>query len=155
VIAGLVVSAVMALRAAPGRVDEVFSEDYPTDCLQAVQEAGLRGNMFNTYHWGGYLIWKLWPEHKVFIDGRADVMGRELMMDWVRCHRLEPGWREVLERYDVQWVLIRVHSPLCRALRMSSDFELLKSDGNAELFVRRDSLISGGEGASGTVRSDD
>ena len=27
--------------------------------------------MFNTYHQGGYLIWRLWPQLKVFIDGRA------------------------------------------------------------------------------------
>jgi hypothetical protein len=27
--------------------------------------------MLNTYEDGGYLIWKLWPNQKVFIDGRA------------------------------------------------------------------------------------
>lgn len=27
--------------------------------------------MLNTYEYGGYLIWKLWPRERVFIDGRA------------------------------------------------------------------------------------
>jgi hypothetical protein len=27
--------------------------------------------MFNTYAEGGYLIWKLWPRERVFVDGRA------------------------------------------------------------------------------------
>ena len=27
--------------------------------------------MFNSYEYGGYLIWKLWPAQRVFIDGRA------------------------------------------------------------------------------------
>ncbi|MCD6359973.1 MAG: hypothetical protein J7M38_03850, partial [Armatimonadetes bacterium] len=150
VIAGLLVSALFALRAAPARVDEVFSEDYPTDCLQVIREHDLRGNMFNTYRWGGYLIWNLWPEHKVFIDGRADVMGRDLMSDWIRCHRLEPGWREVLDKYQVDWLLLTVKSPLCRALRMSPDFELLHAGADAELFVRRRTAERLLEGESGT-----
>jgi len=29
--------------------------------------------VFNHYDWGGYLIWKLYPETRVFIDGRADL----------------------------------------------------------------------------------
>ncbi len=137
VMVGLLVSAVFAVRSAPGRVEEVFAEDYPVECLQVVQEQDIRGNMFNTYRWGGYLAWHLWPAHKTFIDGRADVMGHELMMDWVRCHHLEPGWREVLDRHGVQWVLISIRSPLCRALRMTPEFELIHSTANAELFARR------------------
>jgi len=27
--------------------------------------------MFNEYGFGGYLIWRLYPDKKVFIDGRA------------------------------------------------------------------------------------
>ena len=27
--------------------------------------------MFNPYVWGGYLIWSLYPDYKVFIDGRG------------------------------------------------------------------------------------
>ena len=145
----LLISAGAALPTAVGRVGEVFAEDFPVQALQVVRERNLQGHMFNTYHWGGYLIWHLWPEQKVFIDGRADVMGRELMMDWIRAHKLEPGWREVLDRYDVQWVIITVHSPLCRALRISPDFELIHADDNAELFVRRPAatpaITEGGE----------
>jgi hypothetical protein len=31
----------------------------------------ITGPMLNNYHQGGYLIWKLWPQERVFIDGRA------------------------------------------------------------------------------------
>jgi len=136
VIVCLAVSSVFALRSAVGHVDEVFAEDYPVECLQVAQKMHLRGPMFNTYRWGGYLIWNMYPDQRVFIDGRADVMGQELMADWMRCHKLEPGWREVLDRYGIQWVLITRKSPLCRALRMTSDFRLLRATDEAELFIR-------------------
>jgi hypothetical protein len=31
----------------------------------------IRGRIFNTYSQGGYLLWRLWPEQQVFVDGRA------------------------------------------------------------------------------------
>ena len=31
----------------------------------------ITGPMFNTYEMGGYLIWRLWPQERVFVDGRA------------------------------------------------------------------------------------
>jgi hypothetical protein len=131
---GAIASAPAALR----KVETTFAQDFPVEAVQVAQRAHLQGNMFNTYRWGGYLIWKLWPEHRVFIDGRADVMGRELMNDFRCAHKLEPGWREVLDKHDVQWVIISAKSPLCRALRLDPDFRLLHADENAELFVRQE-----------------
>jgi hypothetical protein len=32
----------------------------------------IKGNVFNSFDNGGYLIFKLWPKHQVFIDNRAD-----------------------------------------------------------------------------------
>ena len=29
------------------------------------------GYVFNSYNWGGYLIWELYPQKQVFIDGRV------------------------------------------------------------------------------------
>ena len=36
----------------------------------------------NHYNWGGYFIWKLYPQYRVFMDGRADVYGDALMTDF-------------------------------------------------------------------------
>ncbi len=37
------------------------------------------GPIFNHYDWGGYFIWKLYPTTRVFIDGRADLYGPDLL----------------------------------------------------------------------------
>lgn len=121
-----------ALRKTPG----IFEQDYPIECVRYIEQTHLPGRMFNTYHWGGYLIWKLWPEQKVFVDGRADVMGRDLLMDWERAHRLNAGWQDVLEKYEIDWVLISSSSPLCRALAISPDWRPACEEPEAQLFVR-------------------
>src|ERR1017187_5577668 len=38
--------------------------------------------MFNTYEYGGYLIWRLWPAQRTFIDGRA--LTESVFQDYTR-----------------------------------------------------------------------
>lgn len=43
--------------------------EYPQKAVIYLKRYGCKGNLFNNYNYGGYLIWKL-PEKKVYIDGR-------------------------------------------------------------------------------------
>lgn len=48
-------------------------QPYRAECRGAVdfiKSHGLKGNMLNDYNVGGYIIWRLWPDIRVFIDGR-------------------------------------------------------------------------------------
>lgn len=42
---------------------------YPYKAIEYLKRQNIKGNVFNTYGWGGLLIWK-YPEKRVFIDGR-------------------------------------------------------------------------------------
>jgi hypothetical protein len=42
----------------------------PVKAADFIISNNIRGNMYNVYKWGGYLIWRLAPERKVFIDPR-------------------------------------------------------------------------------------
>jgi hypothetical protein len=43
----------------------------PEKAADFILQHKLQGRLFNTYGQGGYLIWRLWPDQKVFFDGRA------------------------------------------------------------------------------------
>ena len=43
--------------------------DYPVNAVEFLRRENYPGEVFSSYGWGGFLIWKL-PEKKVFIDGR-------------------------------------------------------------------------------------
>lgn len=49
---------------------------YPKQAVEFLAKSRSCGQLFSTYGWGGYLIWKL-PEKKVFIDGRMPSWRRE------------------------------------------------------------------------------
>jgi hypothetical protein len=44
---------------------------YPSDAADFILKHKLKGRMYNNYSQGGYLLWRLWPEQQVFVDGRA------------------------------------------------------------------------------------
>ena len=46
-------------------------DDSPEKSADFLLENNLPAPIFNPYEWGGYLIWKLYPRYKVFIDARA------------------------------------------------------------------------------------
>jgi hypothetical protein len=61
--------------------------------------AGCRGNLYNRYDEGGYLIWFA-PDHKVFLDGRQDPYPPSLIAAQVRAETTG-DYRSLFERYDV------------------------------------------------------
>ncbi len=44
---------------------------YPRGAVDFLAAHHITAPLFNSYEDGGYLMWRLWPEQKVFIDGRA------------------------------------------------------------------------------------
>ena len=72
--------------------------------------------LLNEYDWGGYLIFNL-PERPVFIDGRYVPYLGGVLDDYRALVGLHPGWRDLLDRYRVSEVVLRMARPLAVALR--------------------------------------
>ena len=48
----------------------------PVQAVCYLDTHSVPGPMYNSYEFGGYLLWALGPEHKVQSDGRAEVYER-------------------------------------------------------------------------------
>ena len=140
IIVVLLISAGMSMPTASRMADAKFSADMPVECTRYIEDSGLQGRMFNTYRWGGYLIWHLWPEHKVMVDGRADVLGKDLVSDWQKAHKLSEGWEQVLDDYEIDYAIVSVKAPLVRGLEDDPDWRLVCSEPTGRLFVRKGSI---------------
>ena len=67
--------------------------------------------MFNNFIWGGYIVWRLWPDQKDFIDSQSDLTVKATRL-YLTVDRLDAGWQGVLQQYDVKWVIMPTNSPL-------------------------------------------
>jgi hypothetical protein len=108
--------------------------------------------MFNTYEEGGYLIWKLWPQERVFTDGRALSESvnrdyRQILYNMDSAVDQMTGPRaELLDRYGVQVVAMNTLEyvsgavyPLALSLGRpeNADWQLVFDDAQALVFLRR------------------
>jgi hypothetical protein len=111
-------------------------EHLPVEAVQFIRANNLPGPMFNSYNWGGYLIWHLYPDYPVFIDGRTDLYDDEFIREYVEVTLARPGWREVLDRYGVNLILIESDSILAAFLAEGDEWQRIYSDDIASIFLR-------------------
>jgi hypothetical protein len=109
---------------------------YPVEAVALVKERGYPGPLFNSYTWGGYLIWQL-PELPVGIDGRANLYGDarldQAMVTWFG----RPGWENDPDLGNAGVVIYEAKAPFVSLLRRDRRFELVYEDATAVVFIRR------------------
>jgi hypothetical protein len=120
---------------------------YPVTGAEFIMKNELKGNMYNPDYWGGYLMWKLAPERKVFIDGRTldfTVYKEYLLIDAAAPTAIAgiPAWKAMLEAYNVKYVV----TPFSRyegglvgllyALLNDRDWLPVFADHNSVIFVK-------------------
>jgi hypothetical protein len=97
--------------------------------------------IFNDYAWGGYLIWRLYPDYPVFIDGRADVFGEKLVEQFIEVHDGKPRWRELLQQYGTQTVLVERDSAIASLLNDDSRWQKVFEDKQSVILVRKEKQL--------------
>jgi hypothetical protein len=109
---------------------------FPVHAAQFIVRAGIRDHLFSSDAWGAYLIYKLYPGTKVYFDDRHDFYGEAFVKEYGEAMTASRQWREPLDRYQVQWVLMPVDSPLSTILRERPDWRAAYDDGVAIIFSR-------------------
>ncbi|HZT08054.1 MAG TPA: hypothetical protein VFC51_13580 [Chloroflexota bacterium] len=94
------------------------------------------GNGFNELVWGGYVLQRLWPSQRVFIDGQTDFYGEALLREYLDVVEVKPDWEAVLRRYGVGWALIPSGSRLGDALAAEPEWRVAYRDKTATVFER-------------------
>ena len=105
---------------------KVFSDTLPVDAVKFIKEYRPQGKMFNSYNWGGYLLWEL-QEYPVFVDGRTDLYNDEVINEWIQVVQAKEGWMDVLDHWGVGFVLLEPDRPVVQVL-LSEGWNMLYKD---------------------------
>jgi hypothetical protein len=111
-------------------------ESLPVGAVEWIEERQPEGKMFNHYNWGGYLIWQLWPDYRVFVDGRTDLYGNDLLRNYLKVQAAQPGFDHVLDAYDVDWVLMPSGGALSTQLACRTAWSEVYQDDVATIWIR-------------------
>jgi len=108
----------------------------PVAAVEFLKNEHIKGNMFDNDEFGDYIIYATWPEYMVFVDGRSDMYGVDIMKEYLKVVTIKPGWDEVLKKYNITWIIYNANSALSLFLMERDDWELIYADKVANIFVK-------------------
>ena len=148
--AAAAVCGVLGLAVARGGAFQFRVADwrFPSGAADFLLAHHVTSPMFNTYEFGGYLMWRLWPQERVFIDGRA--LSESVFNDYARIlynHSNKDGGptaEELLDQYGIRTILMNgfeysqggTYNLMLSLSLDQTKWKLVYSDPQAVVFMR-------------------
>jgi hypothetical protein len=120
--------------ASPPVIDPASQSLFPVAAVEWIRQNQPPGRMLNSYNWGGYLIWNL-RSYPVFVDGRTDLYDDEILNQWMDVVNQADSWRETLDRWEVDLILLEPTRPVVKSLAREG-WQLLYTDPIAVVYGR-------------------
>ena len=79
---------------------------YPVGGCDFIFENSISGNIFNDMAIGGYLIWRLYPQKKIFIDGRLEVYSKDFYASCLKFFQDYDFWKRTMDDYEVNCIIL-------------------------------------------------
>jgi len=115
---------------------------YPEKAVDFILETNIKGNIYNEFNSGSYLIGRTYPQLRVFIDGRTEVYGQKMFKKFVRiCEGDISLLDEQLKEYDVNVVLLNsvffeIPKSILNHLYRAPEWKLVYFDEFAVIFLK-------------------
>jgi hypothetical protein len=118
-------------------VRKAQEDRFPVELAEYLNQTPPPGNMFNSYNWGGYLMFAA-PNVPVYVDGRTDLYDDAFLRQYLNIVFIREGWQTALDEQQIGFVAIEADSVLASMLRTLPDVwhEQLFDGRRSALFVR-------------------
>ena len=116
--------------------EEAEARQFPKAAVAYLKRDRPLEPILNHYNWGGYFIWALYPQYRVFIDGRADVYGDPLMEAFGASYYLQDDWAKLLQTWNIQTLVMPPDAPLITALRSHPEWKQVYADSQTVILTR-------------------
>ena len=116
-----------------------FSTDCSEGSVQYLHDNPPKGYGFNSYDWGGYLIWRV-PGIKPFIDGRMhlwQVNGHYIIDDYLQLMNALGYGQNAYYGIPISWVIIPTDSDLSKVLSSGAlaGWKTAYRDSKASIYI--------------------
>ena len=122
------------------QVKKMTQEVSPINAINFIEQNHLLPNMFNPVDWGGYISYQLYPQYKIAADYRIHIYSKDFWEDYFKVKKVRSGWREVFDKYKINFVIWNKESCLTKVLMIDKNWKLIYNDEVAVVFIRDCSL---------------
>lgn len=111
------------------------AQRFPEKASGYIESHGLQGPLFNSYNWGGYLMWRL-PGMPVSIDGRG-VIFENYLATAANTVNGQKNWSRDPDLRKAHTIVLEQDFALTAILRVDPNYRLLYEDETAAVFQPR------------------
>ena len=127
----------IAVPLTPGANLKAEQDSLPYEAVEFLHRERPVGPIFNSYNWGGYLIFKLWSDYPVYIDGRTDLYDDAFIRRYLNVMVAGDDWQQTLDDDEINLVMIESNSILAKFLRQDPTWSEIFHDEMAAVFARK------------------
>jgi len=109
-----------------------------------IQEHKLAGPIFNNFDVGSYLIWKLYPQQQVFVDGRPEAYSVDFFQKiYIPMQQSPELWKKYSDQYKINYIFFDYHdiTPWAQTflsfISQDKSWPLVYQDDSVVIFIRR------------------
>ena len=136
IVVALAAAIKIALPLLPSTLVQAEQALLPLGAAQWIEQNRPAREMFNSYNWGGYLLWRLWPQYPVYADGRTDVYDDPFLREYVSVTLAQDGWQTVLDQRHVGFIVIEAGGVLDTFLQREAGWRETYRDKLAVIYVK-------------------
>jgi hypothetical protein len=128
----------------PGLEAQFNPKSFRLQTIPALETVkGLR--VFTSDQWGDYLIYRFYPDQKVFMDGRSDFYGNGMVRTYQHIISAQYDWETDLKRFGIEAVMVKPEEPIAAVLKESRKWKTVFDNGSVIIF-RAQPPVSGTNG---------
>lgn len=110
-------------------------DKYPIKSVEFIKINNIKGDLLINFGLGSYASYKLYPNNKIYMDGRYEEVYYDYMIPLLKKFYLVIGdWREVLKLFPPEVIIIEKYYPVYNALLASKEWKLMY-DGDKDFGV--------------------
>lgn len=115
---------------------EFNPKSFPVAAIPMVRQAAFK-HLFTSDQWADYLLYNYYPSQRVFMDGRSDFYGNDLVKKYQHIMSAQYDCEDLLKRFSIDGVMVSTDAPLATLLKHSPDWKLLFDNGTTIVFKVR------------------
>lgn len=110
---------------------------FPLRPVEFVRINNLKGNILQDFSDGSYISYKLYPNNKIFMDGRYEEVYSQDLLDLFNDFCIvNSNWKQLLKRYPADIIILSKRYKVVDQLRFGKEWQPVFDDGANLVFVK-------------------
>lgn len=110
---------------------------YPLRAVEFIKINNIKGNLLQDFSYGSYISYKLYPQNKIFMDGRYDTVYDSYMLPMIAYFNSgQNKWYKLLELFPADIILVDKTQPVFNLLLKDKSWKTVFEDNSFTVFVK-------------------